>query len=59
MNFNHLIIPKQIIHRLSLSNNIVVRFPPEPSGYLHLGHIKALYINACIAKHFNGQLIIS
>ncbi len=58
MNFNHMIIPKNIQQSLKSAKNIVVRFPPEPSGYLHLGHIKALYINTCIAKKFNGKLII-
>jgi len=54
-----MIIPKNIQQSLkSTKTMIVVRFPPEPSGYLHLGHIKALYINACIAKHFKGKLII-
>ena len=35
---------------------IVVRFPPEPNGHLHLGHAKAIIINSEIAKKFNGEL---
>ncbi len=29
----------------SRGNKIAVRFPPEPNGYLHIGHIKAMCIN--------------
>ena len=58
MEFKHLIVNKYIQKSCKSVPKVVVRFPPEPSGYLHLGHIKALYINSCIAKHFNGQLIV-
>ncbi|AXN02008.1 Glutaminyl-tRNA synthetase [Candidatus Purcelliella pentastirinorum] len=35
-------------------SKIKTRFAPEPNGYLHLGHVKSLYINYNIAKDFNG-----
>lgn len=38
-------------------DKIVTRFPPEPSGYLHLGHVKAIFINWVIAKRYGGQMI--
>jgi glutamyl/glutaminyl-tRNA synthetase len=37
---------------------IITRFPPEPSGYLHIGHLKALFNNYGMAQYFNGQMIL-
>jgi len=34
---------------------IVTRFPPEPNGYLHIGHAKSICTNFGIAKEFNGK----
>ncbi|MGX7582491.1 glutamate--tRNA ligase family protein [Candidatus Vidania fulgoroideorum] len=45
------------INRLLIKNlntNIKTRFAPEPSGFLHLGHLKCIYINYIIKKIYNG-----
>ncbi|WP_040206179.1 glutamine--tRNA ligase/YqeY domain fusion protein [Neobacillus jeddahensis] len=34
---------------------IVTRFPPEPNGYLHIGHAKSIIINFGLADDFNGK----
>lgn len=36
-------------------DTIITRFPPEPNGYLHIGHAKSIFINFSLADEFNGK----
>ena len=35
--------------------SIITRFPPEPNGYLHLGHAKSICLNFGLAKKYGGK----
>jgi glutaminyl-tRNA synthetase len=37
------------------TRKIITRFPPEPNGYLHIGHAKSICLNFGIAQEFGGQ----
>ncbi len=36
-------------------SDIITRFPPEPNGYLHIGHAKSIVLNFELADEFNGK----
>eukprot|EP00871_Galdieria_phlegrea_P005143 jgi/Galph1/562/GphlegSOOS_G5403.1 len=45
-------------HRLATGGKVITRFPPEPNGYLHIGHAKSMYLNFGYAERENGLCIL-
>ncbi len=51
-NFIHDAIDKDLAE--GVYNKVQTRFPPEPNGYLHIGHVKAINIDFSTAKKYKG-----
>lgn len=52
-NFIRQIIDKDLAE--GVHNHVHTRFPPEPNGYLHIGHAKSICLNFGLAQDYQGQ----
>jgi glutaminyl-tRNA synthetase len=55
LNFVEAIIEEDILNQ-AYNEGIATRFPPEPNGYLHLGHAKSICLNFRLALQYQGRL---
>jgi len=53
-NFIHNIIDKDLEEQ-TYGGRVYTRFPPEPNGYLHIGHAKSICLNFTTAQKYNGK----
>ena len=52
-NFIEQIIDKDL--ETGRFDHVQTRFPPEPNGYLHIGHAKSILLNYGLAQKYNGK----
>jgi glutaminyl-tRNA synthetase len=53
LNFIESMIERDLKNKLH--SEIVTRFPPEPNGYLHIGHAKSISLNFGLARQYSGK----
>lgn len=52
-NFIELAIDKDLAE--GIYDHVCTRFPPEPNGYLHIGHAKSILLNYGLSQEYNGE----
>ena len=52
-NFIEMAIDKDLAE--GVYDHVMTRFPPEPNGYLHIGHAKSILLNYGLAEKYNGK----
>lgn len=53
-NFIEAIINEDIASHRYKDGRVLTRFPPEPNGYLHIGHVKSICLNFGLGKKYHG-----
>ena len=56
-NFIELAIDKDLAE--GVYDHVCTRFPPEPNGYLHIGHAKSILLNYGLSQEYNGEFHLS
>ena len=54
-NFIEAEINKDIENNVYENNRVLTRFPPEPNGYLHVGHVKSICLNFGLGEKYYGE----